>query len=175
MRFNITEEKAQLEAGTHFWCKACIAARPVEELSTDPRYCKSCFEVIQAEKNIDIEQKQNKDKWAPDGKVFIHFGQGYTVTPGLEIICLGPVDADGNPQDTAGAPLTTIKIGRSPVTTLPQVLNDVSIDVTALVTAKIKHLAGRGMSSRAIQKELAREGVNISHMTIARRLQGVLI
>jgi len=47
--------------------------------------------------------------------------------------------------------------------------------VTALekpdVTAKVRKLANKGMSSRKIADALAVEGIEISHMTIARTLQ----
>ena len=40
------------------------------------------------------------------------------------------------------------------------------------VTARIAELASQGLSSRKIADTLASEGIEISHMTIARRLQG---
>jgi hypothetical protein len=44
-----------------------------------------------------------------------------------------------------------------------------------LLQQKIELLAGKGMSTRAIARVLQSEGVKVSHMTVARRLQGKLI
>lgn len=35
----------------------------------------------------------------------------------------------------------------------------------------LRELAGRGLGTRAIAKELATQGIQVSHMTIARRLR----
>lgn len=43
------------------------------------------------------------------------------------------------------------------------------------VTAQIKALAGQEKSTRAIVKVLRKEGIKISHMTVARRLQKFLL
>jgi len=45
----------------------------------------------------------------------------------------------------------------------------------ANVTAKIRKLASKGMSSRKIAETLAVEGIEISHMTVARTLQRELL
>jgi hypothetical protein len=46
--------------------------------------------------------------------------------------------------------------------------------VTDFVTEKIMVLAGQGKPTREIAEILTEDGIEISHMTVARRLQGVL-
>jgi len=43
------------------------------------------------------------------------------------------------------------------------------------VTEKVRELANKGMSSRKIADTLAGEGIEISHMTIIRKLQGAML
>ena len=47
--FNIKRENELIDAGSHFWCEACVVARPLVEQSPDPRYCQSCFDVLKLE------------------------------------------------------------------------------------------------------------------------------
>jgi|GEM_PF-4871572 len=110
------------------------------------------------------------DGWSQDGQTFIHYGMGYQVNRVLQSVCVGPVDQDGELRDTATTPLVPLDQGNKAVTTLHQVESVEDDDVTA----KIKVLAGQGKSTRDISELLKAEGTEISHMTIARRLQARL-
>jgi len=50
--FDIKRDNELIKTGTHFWCQACVVARPVKELSPDPRYCKSCYAFLKAEASL---------------------------------------------------------------------------------------------------------------------------
>jgi len=52
-----------IAAGTHFYCHACLIARPVEEHSPDPRYCKGCYEFLNLEAAND--PRGRRPRWAP--------------------------------------------------------------------------------------------------------------
>jgi hypothetical protein len=55
-RFSIFQDLAQISAGTHFWCKACVTARELFEQSENKDYCKACWQTIKAEKEIAKQQ-----------------------------------------------------------------------------------------------------------------------
>ena len=99
VQFDIKKDIDLINAGTHFWCKACVVARPLDDQSPEPRYCLACYEIIEKEKKIDLQQKQNRDYWTPDGMTFVHYGKGYCIAPNLRTICIGSVDADGQPLE----------------------------------------------------------------------------
>lgn len=41
-------------------------------------------------------KERNGDKWAKNDMMFICDGGGYVVTPSLQTVCVGSVDAEGN-------------------------------------------------------------------------------
>lgn len=45
--FDIKKDIEIVNAGG-FFCQGCIVGRPASEQSPDPRYCKSCYEIIRA-------------------------------------------------------------------------------------------------------------------------------
>ena len=61
--FSIKRDNELIAAGTHFWCQACVVARPLVEQSPDPRYCLSCYEVLKTEAGLLAGRK--KPTWVP--------------------------------------------------------------------------------------------------------------
>ena len=47
--FDIKRDKELIAAGTHFWCEACLMAKPVDEKSADLRYCRGCYDFLTGE------------------------------------------------------------------------------------------------------------------------------
>jgi hypothetical protein len=115
-------------------------------------------------------KKDIDDGWTPDGRTFIHYGIGYRVNRALQSVCVGPVDQNGEPREAATTTPALTQDNDRAVTNLQQVELVGDDDVTA----KIKVLAGQGKSTRNISKLLKDEGIGISHMTVARRLQARL-
>lgn len=66
-----------------------------------------------------VKEKETRDHWSPDGQVFIHYSQGYTVSPSLKTVCIGPVGDEGRPLGAAETPLTGDKDRAGGVTKPP--------------------------------------------------------
>lgn len=65
--FNTARDKEQIANGTHFFCQTHQTAMPIEEISYDTRYCKSCYEFLLDESN-QLQQdshKKHKPNWIP--------------------------------------------------------------------------------------------------------------
>ena len=60
--FDIKRDNELIAAGSHFWCEACVVARPLVEQSPDPRYCLSCFDVLKVEAEM---QPTRRVAWMP--------------------------------------------------------------------------------------------------------------
>ncbi len=152
-QFNIKKDIELINAGTHFWCKACQVARPLSEKSPDPRYCQGCYELLL--KETELEGGRRAGEWRPKkGKR-------------LADSCTGSILTIDNSASSNNAGCDTVA---------HEVLHGAQ-GVTDLVTDRIKVLVGRGMSCRAIEKELLKDNITVSYRTIARRLkgQGVLV
>ena len=54
-----------IEVGT-FFCKACLIDKPLDDQSTDPRYCQFCFEFLLEE--VEFTPMKGKRTWQPVGK-----------------------------------------------------------------------------------------------------------
>lgn len=61
MKFDMRRDKDLIAAGTHFWCKVCCVARPFREKSPDPKYCRPCYNIIQAEVPLAGRRKGQPD------------------------------------------------------------------------------------------------------------------
>ncbi len=48
--------------GSHFWCEACVVARPLYDKSPDPRYCLGCYGVLSHEAEM---QPTRRAAWMP--------------------------------------------------------------------------------------------------------------
>jgi hypothetical protein len=152
--FDSKRDREICEAGG-FFCRTCLVGKPADDASPDERHCQQCYDFLAREMEQDTSHRH----------------------------------ADWHPRIPQGAMRETSEPLKKPsqqlpdkqrAVTKPQPVEDmvrayVTSSVTDDVTAQIKILAGQGMSSRAIARLLQSEGIAISHMTIARRLQGVLV
>jgi hypothetical protein len=157
--FNIKDDLAKIKSGC-FWCKACLVARPIDDISPDPRYCQSCYDVLVYEASLLPKRGINRRPgWIPQ--------------QGCEIKATNK----GKVQFDVSANLSTVKRQKNEVDKLPsrppkEKPGPKSID---LPDDMIRRLAYRGLGSKAIARALATQGVSVSYRTIQRRLQGVLI
>jgi len=63
--FNTKRDNALIESGTHFWCHACLVARPNNILSPDLRYCFPCYDLLLTEAAHGRESGKIKKKSLP--------------------------------------------------------------------------------------------------------------
>jgi hypothetical protein len=147
-KFDVKRDNELIAAGTHFWCHACQVARPLASKSPDERYCQGCFDVLTYEAGL-LPPKSRKPAWIPKAR---------DAAPTIPVM---PVTVNQQSVEAVTIPPDRGLIGGEAV--------------TGDVTEKIKKLAGQGKSTRDIAELLKAEGINISHMTIARRLKGVTI
>lgn len=50
--FNANRDSELIAAGTHFWCEGCLVARPIDDQSSDPRYCQLCHDFLGKEAQL---------------------------------------------------------------------------------------------------------------------------
>lgn len=60
--FSATRDREMIEAGG-FFCQACLVGKPLDDRSTDPRYCLGCYEFLRAEAKL--ERQTKKAFWVP--------------------------------------------------------------------------------------------------------------
>lgn len=99
MKFNIKRDIEIVNAGG-FFCEACLVGKPLCDISPDLKYCQDCYEILQEEKMIARESKDQrgywseKDQrgyWSEDGSLFIHYGKKYGVSKTGATVCLGDI------------------------------------------------------------------------------------
>ena len=129
VKFDTRQDNELIATGTHFWCHACMVARPLDDVSPDPRYCQRCYESLAADGYF--QRVKTHPRTAPGAAAPARNASAATVTP----LHQG--------KDTSGDN----------------------------VTARIIGLAAAGNSTREISTILQGDGINISHMTIARRIK----
>jgi hypothetical protein len=94
MKFDIKHDNELIAAGSHFWCKACITARPVAERSPDSRYCKGCFDILNDEASLlPCRGINRRPAWIPRP-------DGITTPPALTDSLLGAVSSGDTSKDT---------------------------------------------------------------------------
>ena len=147
-QFNIKKDIELINAGTHFWCKACQVARPLSEKSPDPRYCQGCYELLL--KEAELEGGRRAGEWRPKK---------------------GKRLAEPSASTTSSV-ITALPDNDKGCDTVAHEEMYGGNAVTDFMTGRIRELVAQGMSCRAIEKELAAVGVTISYRTIHRRLQG---
>jgi len=147
--FSIKRDNELIAGGTHFWCQACVVARPLVEQSSDPRYCQRCYEVLKVEAEM---QPTRRAAWMPK---IVKKATRENISHKT-----APEATQTTPEPEEGC--DTIQQGE--IVGQNRVTGDVIV--------KINELSAQGNSTRAIEKELAKEGVFISYRTIARILSG---
>lgn len=190
-----TAQDQQILTGGGIICQACLMGKPLDDVSTDPRYCLGCYEFLVNEAEL-LHPRASRPEWLPVGAIqgkqridvleegwindkafFVTGGQKYGITKTGETACAGPV---------SGAK-ETLPVKQQGVTKTATVPLSIPQDVTPLKTAtnqpltdKIKALDGwEDQGSRTIAQRLEKEGVIVCHMTVSRALrsikQGVLV
>jgi hypothetical protein len=154
--FDIKRDNELIAAGTHFWCEACLVARPLDDRSPDERYCQDCYDFLRKEAEM-LTGHIKKPTWIPcknGQKNQPHvstYGGGNMSTLGEEIIEVDIIQP-------SVAKVTRGKRGPKPKV-LPNEL--------------IKQWAGEGMGSKAIASKLNNElDIEVSYKTIQRVLSG---
>lgn len=172
--FDIKKDNVLIAAGTHFWCSACLTARPVDDMSENSRYCLNCYDVIQSDKKEAADMKENRDSWVKDGRMFIHYGKGYAVSPTGSQVCVGPVDEKGDVLEDVYKPPDNPSGVKNDVSKLSGDTNHVGNDIQEQKEGEFcnikKHPGGR--PRKDIEKE------KVSRATRWRRKkeqQGVLL
>lgn len=158
-KFDVKRDNELIAAGTHFWCEACIVARPLDDQSPDPRYCLACFSILTEEARMLKEAGTwKRPDWIPKPKTSPEkVGDAPTPTPRI----MSTV-TDKKIKVDIIQPLVA-KVTRGKRGPKPKVLPN----------ELIKQWAGEGMGSRAIATRLdAERDVKVSYKTIQRVLSG---
>ncbi len=108
-----------------------------------------------------------RDYWEPGDMIFVHMGKRYGLTAGCRTVCLGPVDEslDAAPDLPQPTPANS-----QPCYKLSEGDNYQGKVLPELVTDKVRMLANRGLSTRAIAKE-----AGVSNVTVFRIMQRPLM
>jgi len=129
------------------------------------------------------KQEIPPDGWSPDDMVYITAGNGYCVSPSLQTICIGPVDADGKPREEVFKPKKQVtETPPAPPDKPPARKKGVSkLKEVGLVGVNDSQAQDGGSFATPIKKHAGgrpwKKGV-VSRVTLWRRkkkLQGVLI
>ena len=153
-KFDVKRDNELIAAGTHFWCEACLAARPLDDRSPDVRYCQGCYDFLLKEAAM-LTGHIKKPTWMPckNGQQnqphVSPYGGGIMSTLGEEKIEVDIIQP-------SVAKVTHGKRGPKPKV-LPHDL--------------IKKWAGEGMGSKAIASKLKTDhSITVSYKTIQRIL-----
>lgn len=153
--FSIKQDNELTAKGSHFWCKACVVARPISEQSPDPCYCRQCFKLLTFEASL-LRGHDNKSAWIP--KVPKAVATSATATrhgasaPSVSV--LQTDSASGMIKRTGGNFVPTKRHAGRPKRAIP--------------VGRVAALKGQGLSSRDIAKQLAFEGATVSYRTVSR-------
>ena len=155
--FDTTRDAALIKAGTHFYCLSHLSARPIEEQSSDPRYCRSCCDFLLQEAEL-AGGHYRKAAWIPriDGAG----GQP-----------LAPIPLDGGRNMST---LATVKSEVDIIAPRGRSLKKRGPKPRVLPGRVIMRWAEKeGMGSKAIATRLGKErGVKVSYKTVQRILAG---
>lgn len=141
-----------------FFCEACLVGKPVEEQSSDPRYCQGCYVFLLNE--AEILPTAKRPAWTPK-KPPKAYQRGVKSIQGARghIKVMSPINAPEIEVDITKARVATGAKGGPKPKQLPEDL--------------IRQLAGEGMGSKAIASRLNNElGIIVSYKTIQRILSG---
>ena len=155
-QFDIKKDMATVEAGG-FWCSGCLSGKPASEQSADPRYCQGCYDLLKKEVEL-LSPKAGKPSWTPREGSKTTADVSLQGTQIMSTVNGKNIEVDIIPPGTATRPSSK----RGP-------------RFTDLPMALINELAGKGLGSKAITGELAKQGYTVSYKTIQRRLQGVTV
>lgn len=155
--FNTKRDNELIAAGTHFWCEACLVARPLDDQSPDPRYCLICYEFLLKEAAL-LLLKQGRPEWVPK-------------TWGISKKAAGVSEYTPQIMATVESRKNEVAIIPPPVGPRPVIRRGPKHK--ALPVGVIRKLAGQGMGSKKIAARLKDEyGIKVSFRTVARVLSG---
>jgi len=156
--FNIKRDNELIAAGTHFWCEACVVARPLGNQSPDPRYCLHCYEVLVKE----AAMLKDAGSWRRPGW--------------LPVTCSNAkrgAKKTGDTQSPIPRNMSTLKDEIITVDIIRPRIGKRGPRKMELPDYKIKQLHNNGMGAKAIATQLKREhGIEVSYKTIQRVLSG---
>ena len=155
--FDTTRDAVLIKAGSHFYCLGHLSARPIEEQSPDPRYCRSCRDFLLQEAEL-MGGHSRKASWIPR-------------IDGAGGKALSPIPLDG------GRNMSTLKTPKNEVDIIaprgkkpkkrgpkPKVLP---------VRVIMRWAEKEEMGSKAIATRLGKErGIKVSYKTVQRILAG---
>jgi hypothetical protein len=177
-----------------FFCDGHLEFLPLEQQSTNPRFCKGCLAVIE-----DATAELSKDYWVKD--VFITGGKGYGLTADLRTVCVGteadvlarvhkkpltPIGESDNGALQKPHPTSTTTPGnlKGPVKPQKQTQKALQKPLSGgktigrpkkdLPVERVMALHKKGLGARAIANELWDDGIKVSYLTVHRLIQGQL-
>ncbi len=158
VQFDIERDSTLIASGTHFWCSACLVARPLASQSSDPHYCKDCCEVLEHEASL--LNPRNRPRWLPETL------KGKTAVQNVNKVS---GDVSHNMSTVNSKNIDLDKLTFRPPKEKP------GPKVKDLPRELIRELATASMGSKSIASKLTELGYNtVSYKTIQRRLQEVM-
>jgi len=154
IEFDIKRANELIAAGTHFWCKACLVARPLDDRSPDRRYCQGCYDFLLKEAEM-LTGHIKKPTWIP-------CKNGQQNQPHVS-------PYGGRNMSTLGEEKIEVDIFQPSVAKVRR--GKRGPKHKALPHELIEQWADEGMGSKAIATRLNKErGVKVSYKTIQRVL-----
>ena len=165
--FNAKRDRELIAAGTHFFCHACLVAKPASEQSPDERYCQGSYEFLLKEAKLLPATKH--PKWIPKSHSNAVRGAVAREIRGEKPI---PVVVDGVlNMSTVNGKNSKVDIFEPSVAKVTR--GKRGPKQKPLPQELIKQWAGEDMGSKAIATRLkADTGVTVSYKTIQRLLSG---
>lgn len=178
--FDTARDKDLIAAGTHFYCQGHMTARPLAERSSDERYCQACFDCLTNEARLMKEQGiRRSPDWIPKAgrrldKPLISIGVNKAVERQENVIgdnllpqVLLPMTPESN------------KTSATPTLRQPEKIKVKSPEKDKggrpekdIPLARIAELRAEGMGVKGIAGQLKLEGIDVTAMTVSRKLRG---
>ena len=137
-----------------FWCYTHLADLPLEKQSSDPRYCKECFEILKVEAaDLRSTGHLRRQWWLPQTTKLSVKETAHVVER-----------HDGNMSTVKAKNSTVDKLSRSVAPRPGPKSKDLPMDL-------IKQLISEGQGSKVIAKRLTADGIPVSYKTIQRLLK----
>ncbi len=76
-QFSIVEDNELISQGSHFFCKACLVAVPVDQRSSNPDYCRQCWASLEVDRIAAVDR--SRGKWT--GAAYSTGKEKFTIKP----------------------------------------------------------------------------------------------
>jgi hypothetical protein len=160
--FSIKRDNELISAGTHFWCEACLIARPIDDQSPDTRYCQGCYDFLLKEAEMLRETGSwRRPAWIPKPQTSPRKAGG------------APAPIPRIMSTVAGKKFEVDKIQPSVAIETPtkRLSNKRGRKPKELPKDLIMKLASKGVGSKAIASKLRTDhDITVSYKTIQRIL-----